>query len=66
MSEQYTPSEDIELLVKRLREMATLQDAILSQLHSMDEEDAARVPWPLIQYVDYNNIADETLQGGGK
>ena len=64
MSEQYTPSEDIELLVKRLREMATLQDAILCQFRTMDAEDAARVPD--IQYVDYNKIADVTLLGGGK
>ena len=61
MSEQYTPSEDIELLVKRLREMATLQDAILSQFRTMSEEDAARVPD--IQYVDYNSIAVVTLLG---
>lgn len=64
MSEQYTPSEDIELLVKRLREMATLQDAILCQFRTMSDEDAARVPG--IQYVDYNNIVAVTLLGGGK
>ena len=64
MSKRYTPSEDIELLVKRLREMATLQDAILCQFRIMSDEDAARVPG--IQYVDYNNIAAVTLQGGSK
>ena len=65
MSERYTPSEDIELLVKRLREMATLQDAILCQLDSMNEEDTAHVAWLLIPYVNYNNIAD-TIMGGSK
>ena len=62
MNKQYTPSEDIELLVKRLREMATLQDAIITQIYSMEDVDAVRVP--TLPVTPYNRVADFLLQGG--